>query len=59
MPAYGIDSFQGDTTTGIGNADFAKKSLIGSNGRLTGIETGSGDDHIIQYVTGDGSDNLK
>ena len=27
--------------------------------RLTGIETGSGDDHIIQYVTGDGSDNLQ
>ena len=52
-------NFQSDTVTGIRDADFAKESLIGGNGRLTGFETDSGFDRISRYVTGDGSDNLK
>ena len=52
-------NFQGDTVTGIRDADFAKENLIGGKGRLTGLETDSGFDSISRYVTGDGSDNLK
>ena len=90
-------NFQGDTITGIRDADFAKEAfqmqsgadsfncddiLLGhgaigyemqvgmgisanARGKTTGtiaalqLDTGSGDEHIIQYVTGDGSDNLQ